>query len=204
MSCTYHHPALPIVVNNHSYFLYGSSCITPTIQDADIYISLDKQTPGFDWEAPWYRNKQEHVRFFIRDRGLPEDEEEFDLCVNYIIKNLYQNKKIHIGCIGGHGRTGILMSAVVQKMMQLQYSAIDYVRKNYCAKAVETLNQILFLESYYNIKTPINESKNIALLKSMFEDETKENIQEIINNRLLLQYRGTLHQCEKKLTSIAY
>jgi len=49
-------------------------------------------------------------------------------------------KKVAIFCIGGHGRTGYFTSLLLGKLGI--EDPIDYLRKNYCEKAVETNCQV--------------------------------------------------------------
>ena len=47
------------------------------------------------------------------------------------------------GCVGGHGRTGWLAAKVLQKLTGCSGDeAVDYVRDNYCASAIETQTQL--------------------------------------------------------------
>ena len=70
----------------------------------------------------------------------PKDAVEFKKMVVWLKEQGQAGKKIHIGCIGGHGRTGTLLAALVKEVTG-NVDAIAYVRKNYCAKAVESNSQ---------------------------------------------------------------
>jgi hypothetical protein len=59
-------------------------------------------------------------------------------------------KTVHVGCVGGHGRTGIVISAIVAELTGKK-DAIQWVRKHYCKKAVESKAQVQFLMKHYGV-----------------------------------------------------
>lgn len=175
--CTDSHPPLPIEIDGNEFQIYGSSCSRPIV-DADLYISLDYAAPVYAWEQPWYTNpnNQQHIRFFIEDMDIPDEPEDFHDLVDFAIEAMSQGKIVHAGCIAGHGRTGLLLAAVAQKAMgdklkEEGISAIDYVRDNYCEKAVETLAQVLFLNAEFNIEIPRKQVALVKEFKEMFDKE---------------------------------
>lgn len=184
--CTVYHPPLDLLCGQEKYQIYGSSCINPIIRDADIYVSLDKYTTTYEWEQPWSGIKKQHIRFFIDDGSVPNDIINFKKCIDYVIDKIQEKKVIHVGCISGHGRTGIFLAAIVQEMMGLELeknnlSAIDYVRDNYCNHAVENLKQVLFLQSYFNVSTPKEESQKVFNFHKEYQKETGKDFFEIVN-----------------------
>ena len=69
--------------------------------------------------------------------------------MNKIIEFVAENVKtgnILTSCIGGHGRTGIVLS--IWAGLNGIEKPIEYVRKIYCEKAVETLSQEMFVNIY--------------------------------------------------------
>ncbi len=151
--CYMSHPALPL----GDYKIYGGSCSHPAVKDADIYIGFDympdvKSYPwDFDPTAPII------VHFPVQDMCAPKDTVAFACMVTWVCDQLRAGKKIHAGCIGGHGRTGTFFAAVVKEFLG-ESDAISYVRKNYCTRAVESDAQINFLSKHYGI-TPVSGSK---------------------------------------------
>lgn len=144
--CYESHPPLKI----GDYLIYGGSCSTPVEKDADIYIGFDYSMRFTPASYPWNGGTQE-VLFRIHDMQAPDDPKEFRKLVEWTAEQLKAGKKIHAGCIGGHGRTGTFLAALV-KHMTGNKDAIKYVRDNYCHKAVETETQIGFLEEEWGIK----------------------------------------------------
>lgn len=161
----HHHPVLPINLNyTHSLdstkdkaFIYGGSCLAPTqeaLDNATYFVALDEQ--GL---ADRLEDVPLNLFFPIGDRQAPKDAVEFNQMIDELCNLLQRNITLHIGCIGSHGRTGLVMAAIVQKMSKplldrLNLSAIDYVRNLYCIEAVETDEQELFLIEHCGVKKP--------------------------------------------------
>jgi hypothetical protein len=140
------------------YKIYGGSCIAPLIKNADVYIGLDRGMERMIVEYPWNpSNKKKEVvevYFPITDMQVPTGKnlEEFKKMIVWTAEQLVLGKKVHVGCIGGHGRTGTFLAALVKHMLGIE-DAITYVRENYCKKAVESESQIQFLHKEFGIKT---------------------------------------------------
>lgn len=146
--CCETHKPLKIIVDGKEYLIYGGSCSAPIIHDADIYIGFEKYMYETKQSYPW--NGGASFCFYIQDRGVPTSIEDTKNLLVYLATNLINGKKIHIGCIGGHGRTGTILAALVTYMTG-NVDSIEYVRANYCAKAVESQLQIEWLHSNFGI-----------------------------------------------------
>lgn len=69
-----------------------------------------------------------------------------DRLVKFILRQP-KKKVIEVGCLGGHGRTGTLLSALVMLAEgRWPIESIKEVRKRYCEKAVETASQVGLLQ----------------------------------------------------------
>lgn len=144
--CYESHPALEI---KSGIVIYGGSCSTPIVMDADVYIGFDsgmKQTWRND---PWEEGVYE-VQHRMVDQHPPQDHERFVKLLDWTAYMLGEGKKIHAGCIGGHGRTGTFFAALV-KTMTGEPDAITFVRKGYCDKAVESKAQVEYLAEKFGI-----------------------------------------------------
>lgn len=128
--------------------IYGGSAHSPKVKDADIYVALESSAK-FTLTDPWEPHQIVNVRFNIDDSYPPKKSEvpRFKKMVTYLCNQLQAGKKIHIGCIGGHGRTGTVLAAMAAELGHKD--AIQYVRKHYCAKAVESAEQVEFLMDHY-------------------------------------------------------
>jgi hypothetical protein len=148
--CYESHPPYPVT---DDLVIYGGSCGWPIVKDADIYGGFDG---GMHLQAnrmPWHPNKTGPVEFLfkITDMNAPKDPVEFKLMIEWLAEQLQAGKKIHLGCIGGHGRTGTVLAAL-RKHMAGDEDATEHVRTHYCKKAVESTAQIKFLKDHWEIK----------------------------------------------------
>lgn len=132
--------------------LVGASCNHPR-PDFDVYV-------GFDYGmkiaalAPWLPATVKgpiQGKFEITDMQAPKDPAEFALMLDWLIEQLAAGRRVHIGCIGGHGRTGLVLSALVAKL-GLDEDPIAYVRQVHCKKAVESQAQVDWLVKHYGCK----------------------------------------------------
>lgn len=137
----------PMKLPKSKAVIYGGSCSEPIIDDADIYIGFDRSMVQTSRSYPW--NKGHEILFRIPDMGVPSNPEEFRKLVLWVKKQLDSGRKVHAGCIGGHGRTGTFFAALVT--LYGEKNAINYVRTHYCLKAVESTEQVAFLKLHYDV-----------------------------------------------------
>jgi len=142
----------------------GGRCGNPITQEADVYISFDSMShPVLTAAFPWYEG--ESFCYPIVNGKTPADLDEWRNMVAWAISLLEEGKTIHCGCIGGHGRTGLFLAALVAHICppDVTYTTIDgisyvdatkYVRENYCPKVVETQPQVDFLFEHHKV-TPV-------------------------------------------------
>jgi hypothetical protein len=199
--CTYLHPPLPLQIDGQEILVYGSNCGDPLVEDADVYVSLDQSIAAvFPWEQPWANKEgREHIRLPIPDMSVPEDDNEFISCLSYVLDKLEEGKVVHVGCIAGHGRTGTFLSALTQLTMRKQLeadniSAIDYVRDNYCAKAVESFSQILYLNHLFGVALPRREFPRLMEFHEMFEENIGATFKQVVAE---VGFDATLDAIEK-------
>lgn len=116
----------------------------------DTYINLDAEGEGA--VAPW-RLKPGIVsaKFGIINNHAPRDAKAFKVFVEWLCTQVRSGRHVHIGCIGGHGRTGLVLSAMYVTLTG-DTSAIQWVRANHCAKAVESEAQVQFLVEHFGCK----------------------------------------------------
>jgi hypothetical protein len=145
-ACAETHPALPLPGSDH--VIYGGSCSSPVHTDCDVYIGLSESMKWTQKHWPWKKGVE--LLFPITDMSVPKQPEEFAKLVKWTRKQLDAGLKVHCGCIGGHGRTGMLLSALVSTYGEVD--AISYVREHYCKKAVESHAQAQFLNQYFGVK----------------------------------------------------
>jgi len=138
--------------------LFGGSCRYPR-EGYDIYVGFDSWMEFQHQCYPWQLKKNKTIEFVYRisDCSVPKDKQESVQLVKWICEQLEKGKKVHLGCIGGHGRTGMIMAAIIKEMLG-EKDAITWVRKHHCKKAVESSSQVGYLKKYFDI-TPQAPSK---------------------------------------------
>jgi hypothetical protein len=160
--CYESHPPLPL---GDGIVIYGGSCNYPAVKDADVYIGFDygmeRQVKGWPWETQ--NSERVEVYFPVVDMSVPKSVSDFKNLIDWTIEQLKAGKKVHAGCIGGHGRTGTFFSALVRVMMD-EKDSTAYVRKHYCHKAVESSQQVEWLAKHFDV-TPAKGAK-----EDMFDD----------------------------------
>lgn len=153
--CFHDHPPLPL---KNGLVVYGGSCSAPVHKDADIYVGLDYSMADHPQFYPWNAGHAIHYR--ITDRQAPADAKSFVQLIAWLAEQIEAGHKAHIGCIGGHGRTGTVLAALVAHM-GITKDAITYVRKHYCKKVVETQAQVNFLAKHFGIKKAAPSKKDM-------------------------------------------
>lgn len=129
--------------------LYGGSARHP-IKGADVYVVLQDGDMNGQQSDPWDKQTVVEVGYFIRDMHAPADVKRFKKLVTWVCTQLQGGKNVHVGCIGGHGRTGTVLSAIIAELLE-EADAIQYVRQHYCKKAVESKEQVEFLMKHYGV-----------------------------------------------------
>lgn len=152
--CLEDHP--PLKIGDHT--IYGGSCSNPLVINADVYVGFDHSMNYGGMQYPWSDGVS--FQYLIQDMHAPSDPTSFKKLIEWLSVQLIAQKLIHLGCIGGHGRTGLVLSALV-KHMTGNADATEYVRKNYCEKAVESMAQIQFLKEHFGIN-PVAPAKGHA------------------------------------------
>ena len=151
--CFESHP--PLTMPGTAFQVFGGSCSCPVVNDADIYIGFDQSMTYTARSWPWKQGTE--FLFKVPDMGVPSKSDEFVKMVDWAKTQVDAGKKLHCGCIGGHGRTGMFLAALVSCYGEKE--AIAYVRANYCKKAVESSTQVKFLGDHFGI-TPVQGSKS--------------------------------------------
>lgn len=146
--CYESHPPLSV---GEGLFVYGGSCCSPSVKDADVYIGFDYGMQR-DEVFPWHQKESGPIEVFfkISDGTAPPNPKEFRNLIVWSAEQIRAGKKVHAGCIGGHGRTGTYLAALVKHMLDID-DATTYVRKHYCKKAVESDSQVNFLHKHWGI-----------------------------------------------------
>jgi len=103
------------------------------------------------------RAKIDHQRIIympIEDRKTPKSNESLDKVLKVMYTYLKAGKRVHVSCIGGHGRTGMVIGCFLGKYCKEISNPVEYIRKNYCDKAVETYFQHALVNKYAGLPLP--------------------------------------------------
>lgn len=134
----------------------GGACAHPH-PGYDIYVGLDWSMSFFGnhypWEAPTDTAVPEHeFQYKIADGKGPVSVQSFKAMITWMVGQLKLGKKIHVGCIGGHGRTGLVLAALIAEATG-EKDPIKWARDNHCKKSVESAEQVAFLVKHYGAAT---------------------------------------------------
>lgn len=83
------------------------------------------------------------------DFGLPDKQVPVKELVAWMLEQLAAGKTMEVGCMGGHGRTGTLLSMLLCAQGVTPPEAIERVRKEHCTKAVENSKQAEYIGAFY-------------------------------------------------------
>ena len=94
-----------------------------------------------------YYTHSHDVRYPIYNYSTPrEDCATFDCLIDELVQRTTEGDMIYIHCFGGHGRTGLVFGCMAAKMGF--DNPVEYVRKNYCPRAIENDAQEIFVNEY--------------------------------------------------------
>lgn len=149
VKCCHSHPELELGMGK----IVGASCGQPR-EGYDIYIGLCYTMKFKHQVFPWEHNGDPIIEFQynITDGCAPGKPKDFKKMINWVSDQLDDGKTVHVGCIGGHGRTGTFLAALVSLYEDLTDDPIGWVRKNHCKKAVESESQLKFLKKHFGCK----------------------------------------------------
>lgn len=169
----------------------GASCSNP-VAGFDIYVGLDGGFrtigPGYPWEPPSSTPEHQFL-FHIADGSAPKDPVRFKAMITWLTAQLKAGKRIHAGCIGGHGRTGLLLAALIAEATG-EIDAIAWTRKNHCEKAVESTAQVKFLMDHYGVKPAVGS-------KSHYTEKATTSSYSTAWNQSSSWYKGTTGEVGK-------
>lgn len=107
----------------------------------DFGLYLDSR-----WSPPW---PHDHVDW--ADFGLPGDRVRFREQLLELLARARKGQRVEVGCLGGHGRTGTALAVAAVLSGHDASAATAWVRKTYCAHAVETPEQEGFVRKFSNV-----------------------------------------------------
>jgi protein-tyrosine phosphatase len=113
-------------------------------QIPDFGLYLDDQ-----WQPPW-----DYELFDWADFGVPADVSALAAALRRLLDHARDGQRVEIGCLGGHGRTGTALGCLAILAGEDPREAVTWVRRSYCAHAIETAEQEAFVTSFESNEEP--------------------------------------------------
>lgn len=82
----------------------------------------------------------------IRDFSVPEDDASVAVALRCALDAALRGEDVYVGCMGGFGRTGLFMALLAKVAGEPR--PVEFVRKNYTARAVETKQQYRYVMDF--------------------------------------------------------
>lgn len=133
-------------VHAHKGTLLGLAGVehTPEKYDLNIFLS-DTYLP----EAAYGVEASNVIYYPVSDGQPPKNIRQFSKLINYTVSFLKTGKTVAVSCIGGHGRTGLVLACLITKP-----DPIKFIRQNYCPRAIESWVQEKFIANWHGFKVP--------------------------------------------------
>jgi protein-tyrosine phosphatase len=122
---------------------------------ADLWVHLDQYynevVDHFDFidtqaeKQIVFNTKQRHIVLPITDLEIPTSMKHTKRTLDVMHEYIFDKKQhVHVHCMGGHGRTGMILACFLGLYTEIS-DPVEWLRKNYCEKAVETIIQHMFV-----------------------------------------------------------
>ena len=113
-----------------------------------------------------YTTNNKIIAYPIIDRHVPTDWQSFAkfiIRISYIIRNLKNGERIYLHCKGGHGRSGVVVAAILCYMFRLSPTdALEQTTKSHSNRSVmrdkwrklgspQTYRQKSFIHKFFNV-----------------------------------------------------
>lgn len=149
MKCYHNHKPLEIKHKGKTFTVFGGSGYAPAVK-CDVYVDLNPRKGIRTQQVYPTGDGADYYNLPIVNMSVPNIH-RLEEGLDFAIAALKSGRSLHVGCIGGHGRTGLFLAALVYKLTG-DTDAVATVRANYCEKAVESKQQMDYLNHHYGIK----------------------------------------------------
>jgi hypothetical protein len=122
------------------------------LSDLNVWLTLS-WAPSIPWLWGITQEPQptpHHIMFPITDYEEPSDVESFEWLVGTCQRYLTEGRNVHVSCVGGHGRTGLVLACIMGRSGITQ--PITHIREAGCEKWVESIKQIDFVSEFCHEK----------------------------------------------------
>jgi protein tyrosine phosphatase len=134
------------------------------VTDTELDFASEGKSPD---ALEFYKNHRiDPIHFPMNDGGIPQDTAAFNTLLDTLVTTLNNGNNVLIHCMGGVGRTGLVISCLVKRILERELSlkpgksksnkeinesisnaALEHVRRK-IPKALETDAQVKFLKTY--------------------------------------------------------
>lgn len=151
--CYTTHKHLETLIDKTFAKVYGGNGYNPLVK-ADLYIDLNPRKGITPFEPYPTKDGGQYINFPILNMQVPNIN-KLRMVLDVMYEYGRRGKSIHVGCIGGHGRTGLVLVAYfafiqARKTGEIDPTLIKAVRDNYCEKAVESQAQVDYLVHHFD------------------------------------------------------
>jgi len=108
----------------------------------DYFLIIDSEKELSEYNI--FPKDKRIIIYPIVDGDIPDEDNGFLKMLSIMHEYLIEGKRVHVHCIGGHGRTGTVIACYMGIHMGIK-TPIAWVRENYCERAIETKKQIAFI-----------------------------------------------------------
>lgn len=106
-----------------------------TLPDRGLYFDAR-------WDPPWPYRTVPWQDFGVPDPDLLARE------LRSVVEDVRAGQTVELGCLGGHGRTGTALACLAVLAGAPAREAVAAIRRDYCARAVETRAQAAFVVDF--------------------------------------------------------
>jgi protein-tyrosine phosphatase len=117
-------------------------------EDDDPYGREQVPDFGLYLEERWATPPWDHEHLAWPDFGVPPDVDLLRASLADVLARAGAGARVELGCWGAHGRTGTALACLAVLAGHAPGDAVEWVRTNYCERAVETPEQQAFVESF--------------------------------------------------------
>jgi protein-tyrosine phosphatase len=148
-------PALVALPNGLTVFARGlrrQNSSHPRPEFGLYLLGHDPQTPSFAaritglraFNPPW-----EWRRIDWPDFGTPSEFADATTAITETYARIQKQQRVEVACGGGIGRTGTVLACLSVLAGEHGGEAVEWVRKNYHPKAVETAKQAVWVQRFW-------------------------------------------------------
>lgn len=161
------------------------------------------------WKGPHIPVTKEEVDTELavldwRDMSVPDNTEMVLEVLQYGMDEAKKGRFVEIGCIGGHGRTGSALAAMLIMQGEWDYEkACTWVWDNYCKHAIETDSQVIWLSYIAHLFHPDKAKSPIDVKAEMEAKKEAKKQAESANKKKSIIDKGKVDESKVvKITDV--